>query len=406
MAYHSRDGILAAFRSDKSKHKIILKLSEIINRKCTRDEIGQICATVNKTSFTFLEKFERISQAQQALAERLASVIMQETSSESMNDEPDIERSDDEIDMHAILRNRINASAKDDDLTAGREDTIPNKNKQAQQAQQLELAQPKYNPYLDSIRSYPPITCATRNRVLTDSDPFTRTQFVWNFTYTPSEVQGSVSGTGIDIQNIVSMDCGDIFLPATNFTLFQEYRQISMLISEFRDQASFINGNTRYHFLFDAFTVLNDNGFDRIKLTSSYKETNKIRFTKPINTINTITISFYSPFQILSFPPDRDLQATMTSANPMVVTTSFNHGLNNGDIVFIQNCTAANVSDNVALINTINDPDGQIVANVTANTFQLLVIDSTPLVSPVIGTVLFANQEFFVPLKFEFIPNY
>lgn len=257
------------------------------------------------------------------------------------------------------------------------------------------------------VRSYNIITLDTRNRVLSDSDPSSRNTITWNFNNDHILTQGGVNGIG-ELQDIVSIEAATMYLPSIENQLYSEYRQITMFIHELSGQSCILTEKTRYHFIFNAEGVDSDAGSTRLKLTPSFDDA-PTEFGKPITTLNTITISFAFPAERGTFGYDRapnPQNVTISNANPAVLDTLVNHGLSNGDIVYLEGVSStSNVAD-VSLVTLANQEKGFVIGSTTSNTFELVGLDT----SSASGTLsltgcIFGSQRFFVPLKIKYLTN-
>ncbi len=253
------------------------------------------------------------------------------------------------------------------------------------------------------VSTFPVLTLDTRNRILSDISPASRTKLSWNFYNNSRFSQGAVNGIG-DLRDVVSIEPAVIYLPNVSDQSFIEYRQISMYIHEFSEQASILTDKVRYHFLFNAETVTNDSGTARLKLSPAFDNATMV-FNKPLATIDTLTISFGCPAEKITFGYDRDpgVPTSITNANPAVVTTSVSHGLNNGDLIYLENVVSTSSADS-AILAIANQEKGHIIQNVTATTFEIAGLDSSAAAGTLSCTgCIFGSQRFFIPLKFKYL---
>ncbi len=251
---------------------------------------------------------------------------------------------------------------------------------------------------------YPLLMLDTRNRIRSDADQNARNNIRWDFYEGVNVRQGTVSGIGF-IKDIVSVECGTIYLPNIEDNAFTEFRQISMFIHEFSAQAGIINDKVRFHFLFNAENIATDTGTERLKLIPAFEGAAETKFARPITGLSSLTVSFGSPAERITFGHDHDPAPTSVStANPAVFTTSFNHGLSNGDLVYLEGFTTGDVNADSALITLANQEKGHIIQNKTANTFEIAALDSSGATGTVTVTrIIFGSQRFFIPLKLTYL---
>lgn len=189
----------------------------------------------------------------------------------------------------------------------------------------------------------------TRYRLL-DTDG--RTFFKWNFTNNATTSQGSVNFIG-DIQNITSVRVYPTKMPYIS-QADSVYNRITMFIHEFSAQAYNAQENRQFHFMLES-TV--DSSWIRLN-TENTGEGNYYIFRNPIARLDTITVSFASPLQVVTF--DLDRRNMLVSAYGAVTTFSAldAHNLTDGDLVFITGFTTANPNLDVNVISGINNLNG------------------------------------------------
>ena len=256
-------------------------------------------------------------------------------------------------------------------------------------------------------KTYPVLMLDTRNRILNDSIQGQISQFSWTFYVGNNWSQGAVNGM-IAPHNIIGIECGTIYLPNITYSVYTEYRQISMFIQEFSEQSSVINANSRFHFLFDVQIISDESGSQRLKLIPAFNDIAELRFTHPINTLSTFTVSFGNPVDNLLFTYDRDLTPgdviqSPTSEDGTVFTTSFPHGFIGGELVYLESFTTGDVQTDYSIISIANQSIGHTVLNVDEYTFTLNIDTSTCTAPLSVSRIIFGSRRFFIPLKLRYI---
>ncbi len=210
----------------------------------------------------------------------------------------------------------------------------------------------------------------TRYRVL-DNDG-TRF-FKWNFVNNTTLQQGSVNGVN-DILQIIAMRTYPLRIPYIS-TLDNPYKRVSMYITEFSGQSVIAQENRNYHFIYKSFV---DDRF--IDLDPSGEVNNSyFKFKQPISRIDTLTITFASPLQTVTFDTDR-MQMNITAYGPTTTLVSTqNHNLETGDTVYITNFTTINPIFDIGVITEINNPEGLIATYINATTITIPVDSSSLL---------------------------
>ncbi len=253
-------------------------------------------------------------------------------------------------------------------------------------------------------KTYPTLMLDTRNRNRADSDPSSRKNMQWEFYPGSRWSDGTVNGIG-PIRDIVSIECGTIYFPNVDDQSFVEYRQISMLIHEFTEQASILSDKVRFHFLFNAEVIPDDAGTERLKLTPAFNGACETRFSKPITTLTSFTVSFGTPAERITFGHDYDPSpSTVTKGNPTVFTTSIAHSMSNGDLVYLEEFTTGDTTADGTLIRLANRERGHIIQNVTSTTFEIAALDSSSATGTAsVARIIFGSRRFFIPLKLTYL---
>lgn len=236
------------------------------------------------------------------------------------------------------------------------------------------------NPGLVSRRAS--ILLDTRYRIL-DGDG--TTSFQWNFINNEIASQGTVNAIG-NIRDIIAIRVFPIRIPY-NSNADNEYNRISLFIQEFSAQSFIAHENRRFHFMFRPVV------FDRwISLETADFNDGYYRFRNPITRIETLTLTFGSPLEQITFDTDR-MNAYILDAGYSTITT-FNtvspHNLETGDTVIISNFSTLNNSTDNVFVSAINRTNGHIITYIDVDTFSIDV-DSSSIVINGTGTISVTN---------------
>jgi hypothetical protein len=416
------------YLSTKSKILVADNIKLQLNRNITKDEIEYIISYMTTNAQGIL-KYAR-NNIQKAQNDTVRAITKEwridDTSYKSPlgldyedKDPESTDRSDDDIDVHTLLKQKLYTSEYSDKRDVIFEDTSGNSLQQIP-PQQQQVVMPQsiggdflgvkslielvsaINPHALS-RHFPQLTLDTRNRSLVDASPGVRTTIQWGRNTNGGFAKGTLNSIK-PVRNITQIECGTILLPNINDSAFQEFRQITLFIQEFSEQSCILSDTVRFHFMFDAESIVNDSGSERIRLKSVYSHIAEIGFDPPIATIDTLTISFGSPAERLTFGYDRDTNPTsVSSSNPAVFTCSFNHGIKAGDLVYLEGFDTDNPSTDAVTISHANRVTGHVIQNVTASTFEIASINTTGFVNPRVTTIIFGSQRFFIPLKIRYM---
>src|SRR6202522_126053 len=236
----------------------------------------------------------------------------------------------------------------------------------------------------------------SRNRLLTNSN---LTEYSWNI-HTAGD-PGHLGDIKIQdtLQQTIQMNIGSFWLPMYPVA-GSYYNKIRMLIKEFTAQSNtvteFLNSDQTqptvyyYHFEFD---ITQTAGL-KVLLTPV---NNTFTFRKPFARIETLTISFRTPFNLMQFIPDRGVY-NITFGNPTQFTITSNpaHLLNTGDLVYITNVDTINASINIA----INTQIGWLITVTSATQFTI-PFNSSILIGSNSGIdIYYGSQRIFFGLEF------
>lgn len=221
----------------------------------------------------------------------------------------------------------------------------------------------------------------TRFRLVSYNPPVPGTEYRWNVHTANDAGRAGDIRTQDTLTQVMAMTIDPFWIPVSN-ARYQYYERVRMYIQEFKSQAvqvnEFIDGSsgtvTRtnfYHFEF----LVDRVGVDRIHLVPINPT---FVFRMPIAQVNTLTISFRSPFEQIVFDPDR-LYFTVSNTNPAVFTSFVPNNLATGDLVYVTNFVAPGFPDEVALV---NQPAGWFITRLSATTFSIPV-DLSALPGPV-----------------------
>ena len=111
--------------------------------------------------------------------------------------------------------------------------------------------------------------------------------------------------------------------------LVKEFTSQSIMVTEFLDPNQTQPTVYYYHFEFDITTT----SANKVLLTPTNKT---FTFRKPFARVETITISFHTPFELMVFTPDRGVY-TVTFGNHTLFTITSDpaHLLNTGDLIYV-----------------------------------------------------------------------
>lgn len=169
------------------------------------------------------------------------------------------------------------------------------------------------------------------------------------------------------VQQDIQMRVYPFWMP--NHRLTNPYQKVRLLVHEFRDQAvrasEFVGVPEHtevnpYHFELDVAATVGN----RSLLQPSQKY---FSFRRVLAQVNTITISFRTPYEPLELEPDSGVFAVATGS-PTIFTGTVPHNLDTGDLIYVQNFA----STNAALNASINRESGWYATVLNAVSFSII----------------------------------
>ena len=216
-------------------------------------------------------------------------------------------------------------------------------------------------------------------------------------------INGQVSGGSVTttaaIRDIVRMRISRLSIPFVPQLLNTPTVGLSI---EQLNTASYVSPTgTRMHFIFTR-TDVNSN---RVNLDPDMD--GMFQFDKPVTGLDDFTVSFYSPFDRISFDPDYDevLVGGIFTGNQTTIVTNFQHNLATGDIVVFSGFNTMSPINDGKIIAAFNASVGLPVSVLSAKSFSVPVNTGDPNVAVAsnIRLVCFFTSKrisFFVELEY------
>jgi hypothetical protein len=258
----------------------------------------------------------------------------------------------------------------------------------------------------------------SRYRILTRNDTSGIIKFSWNYIIKSQiEAQGSVNIVG-NVRDIISIRVYPFRIPYVT-SADNKYARISVFIEELGSQAFIAHEQRKYHFMLRS--VIDS---DFIDLETDKFNDGFFHFEKPITTLNTLTVSFGSPLEQVTFENDRSwcgidyfvdapLTRITTYTNSPVGSSIQPHNLSNGDRVYFELFDVGFINPalveqdrlNQLVKSTINREEGFLITVVDANNFTI-PFDSTIIQNPITDIrfrVFFGSKRIFIPMELTYI---
>lgn len=245
-----------------------------------------------------------------------------------------------------------------------------------------------------------PTALYTKTQILLDSrwrsqDTDGTSLFRWSFSNTVAAKLGTFNTTS-PIRDIIAIKVLPFKIPysasAENPT-----KNITMYYNEFSNQCVIAQENRKYHHWLDY--VKED---DWLSLDATKYNKGKYYFDKPITTLDTLTVSFGSPLQIIQFDIDR-MNAVFIEGNPTVLTFPSAHNLDNGNTIYFTDFSTTDTVTDAILISAINSNFGHEVTRI--NSTQVSIATSSVGVTGVMNSPIayFGDKRIFIPLEITYI---
>lgn len=226
----------------------------------------------------------------------------------------------------------------------------------------------------------------------------TFTQMKWDVTNNVSEEDGASSIIG-SMRNIVMMRVYPIILPYSLAT-YPDSRVVSLELIELSAQSFVAHEKRRYHFTFNVTTNSN-----KVFLSPDNQNDGYYKFGSPVSKIDSITMVFGNPLQLISFDPDRAYYAMTYGALTTLITTEIDHNLSTGDTVIFTNFTTSAPILDAETIAIINRPSGHYITFVAPNQFTIPI--NTFALAPVVGgtkfVVFYNSKRIFINIEFTYM---
>lgn len=223
--------------------------------------------------------------------------------------------------------------------------------------------------------------------------------FKWNLASAGSNYDPETSAVSTSpLTNIVAIKMFPFRFP-NSWNAVTSVHRLAVSITELNNQAFVMYGGARAHFFFDINRSTITDVVDESGTTVNYPQyicsdignsVSEYNFSQPVQALTTMTLSFYNPYQQITFDPDIITGATLSVASTGTrITFPFVPYLANYDDVIISGfvirsapgVTSTNVND-VAAMAQINDVAGWAITIVTASIVTINVD-----LSHIVGTI-------------------
>jgi len=217
----------------------------------------------------------------------------------------------------------------------------------------------------------------------------------WSFSNTLAAKPGTFNTTS-PIRDIIAIKVLPFKIPYTA-SAENPTKNITMYYNEFSNQCVVAQESRKYHHWFDY--VKED---DWLSLDAFKYNKGVYNFDKPITTLDTLTVSFGSPLQLIQFDVDR-MNATFTAGSPTTLTFASAHNLDNGYVIYFTDFTTTDAVTDATLISTINSIYGHEVTRISST--QVTIAANTSAVSGAMTNPIayFGDKRIYIPIEITYI---
>ncbi len=224
------------------------------------------------------------------------------------------------------------------------------------------------------------------------------TNLRWAFVNSVNISQGTTNSIA-KISNITKLKVYPFRIPYTS-SADVDYSSITLAFSEFGNEAFIGQENRNFQFIFDI-------SLQGMWIYLSPLNQGEYEFTRPINQLDTLTATFGSPLEPVTFDVDRLKAYPQTSGVPGPVQFNFTqvHNLSTGQRVYFTNFTTASPAADNTLINVMNASTGVVIVVTSTTSFTVATVDYGNLVGAVDTNTIdcyFGSKRMFIPLEITY----
>lgn len=225
------------------------------------------------------------------------------------------------------------------------------------------------------------------------------TNFRWTFVNSVNISQGSTNSIA-KISNITKMKVYPFRIPYTT-SADVDYSSITLAFSEFGNEAFIGQESRSFQFIFDI-------SLQGMWIYLSPLNLGEYEFTKPINQLDTLTATFGSPLEPVTFDVDRLKALPQVSGVPGPVQFNFTqvHNLSTGQRVYFTNFTTASPAADNVLINVMNASTGVVIVVTGTTSFTVATVDYGNLTGAVDTAAIdcyFGSKRMFIPIEITYV---
>lgn len=219
--------------------------------------------------------------------------------------------------------------------------------------------------------------------------------FKWSFSNTMTTQQGTFN-TLSPIRDIVAIKVFPFKIPYTA-NAENPTKNITLYYNEFSNQCVPAQENRKYHHWMD-YNIEDD----WISLNADKYNEGIYYFDKPITSLDTLTINFGAPLQIIQFDLDR-MNVAFTAGITTTITFPSAHNLDSGNTIYFTNFSTTQSVTDANIISSINTSSGLKVTRVDSTTATVAVNSSAVAGIMNAPIAFFGEKRIFIPLEITYI---
>lgn len=392
----------SVINNPKFATSVAIRIKDILKRPLSNQEINYVITKIKNLDAAYFKKMN-ISRPDDMVHLLANNVItdLQKFSNSQFQD----------IDTHELLKARIGTTSEDnsafqysEDQLNGFTDRVVKKEgfmesnsaiTQFMGAADLAAVRKELNPEANQKHAYLVFDSKYRNPTF---GPITN--FNWVFVPNATTQTGSVNSLATSIRDVNYIKSYPIRIPLTP-TSDSTLGRTTLNIEEF-DAQSFIDKNRKYHFSYANLKSADGRWLDLIQI---FHNAGKFKFATPITKIDSLTLNFGNPVNLITFPADRIGYSIAYGPILTIITTFGQHNLITGDLVSFSDFVTISPVADALIINKINSENGFYITFINATQFSISLNTSTlsPLPTSYIPTVYFESQRIIVNMEIGYL---
>lgn len=257
-----------------------------------------------------------------------------------------------------------------------------------------------FNPSAAHLQSYIIFDSKYRQRESGSRSSFSKILF--GYSPTTSFATGIINSVG-KIRDVIAMRIYRPVIPYVSTLYLTDARRISLTVEEFIAQSMILSNGRRVHFIMNY--ELDSITADLLNIIIEDFNDGIFRFSKPIQSFETLTLSFGNPDTQITFPQDR-YNVTFTYGATTIITCDVAHGVAAASGVYITmtSFTTDAPAADATIIASFNSTTPIVASYVSATQLELAI--DTTTITPTVGLVceiFVETRRIIVPMEITYL---